>query len=121
MSEKSIEDVVASFAGKLEALVVQHGGEAWELALLTARVDAASHLLWGLMSLIAGIVLYKLSRYSYNKAEADNSEGWGFACIISGGCGAFAVIACFINWVNLWVWVGVFEPKLWLAYKILEL
>lgn len=138
IDEKAVElmdktyTAVEQFANKLEALAKQHGPDVWDFALTVARVDAAQSVVVGVACLIVAIVAYRLARTSFSrihtitreKGEAyhnDEEIKWIFGATISSAVSIITGVISLITLADIWVWVGVIEPKLWLAKKALGL
>lgn len=135
-------DLMESFAIKLDSLATELGPEVVDLALMTARIDALSQLLpyiIGVVISIGGwfyfIPTIKLS-IKYDRLErktGSQEEGYGdikekdalycLLALISGGVTAFSTAYVILGGAlyDPWPWVGLFEPKLWIAKSVLGL
>lgn len=119
-------DMVESFAVKLESLAVEIGPEVGELTLTAARVDAINEifpavLFAGLGTLLIYFLLRRIQKY-YKKERPSDAEDIG--AVLSGVCAALLAIPTIVyteSWLSIWPWVGLYEPKLWIAYKLLGL
>lgn len=127
---------IATFSDKMVELAKQYGPDVADAALQMARVDAAQGLVKAAIILIASSAamwlawyLYKLEipfkqNEAYSSRIDDNSEKRFFksiAAIIIGISSSFVFVSGMIDFCNLWRWVGIFEPKLWLAKRVLGL
>lgn len=129
---------IATFADKLAEMAKQYGPDVAHGALQMARIDAAAPFMWAVPFLAIGIcgVVYciKLLRTAKSLSDAReavlNYEGRyrmpdgvneGIGGVIGGivSCGVCVISA--MPLLDLWRWVGIFEPKLWLAKKVLGL
>lgn len=119
-------DMVESFAAKLETLAIELGPEVGDLALATARIDALSYIFPQLL-LVAGFLFItpKIVRFVIQWEAKAESPNKGLAYFLSGiGGAAFFVISIVgkaWSFLSVWPWVGLYEPKLWIAYKVLGL
>ena len=120
------------FGDKLPQLATQYGPDVADVAdveLLAARVDAASGIVAGVASVAAAVAFAFALRYSIRehsdavgdeeRCSRDEEIPWFFAMIGSGLGAAFASIIGAAMLLNVWRWVGIFEPKVWLAGKLL--
>lgn len=107
---------------KLAQLAEQYGPDVVDAGLAVARVTAAQKLLYGLIAVIGSTAFFWIARYLVRKVRDENwDEFFGIGGIfISGALGLFFAIGGLIDLLSIWNWVGVFEPKLWIAHRILE-
>ena len=118
MSElPSIEEKAVELIEKFEALAVDVAPDAIELGLATARVSAAAGLIQGIVALgigiLGGFIMYRMAKWEL-KRDGD--------CIISCLVSAIPVLVTvfgFVQIVNVWSWVGIFYPELWIAKQVL--
>ena len=119
-------DMVESFAAKLEALAIEIGPEVGELALAAARVDALSYIFPQLL-IVMGLLCIapKIVRFVIQWEARAEGSGKGNAYLISALTIVLFLVVSLIgklwSFLSVWPWVGLYEPKLWIAYKILEL
>lgn len=134
-NEKIVEAVsdkmdvaMVEIAEALKGAVDQYGADAVDLALLAFRVEAAHHLMLGVMQLVAALVVWKLLRWLW----AFTQEGWddaddfaqmartfgGTSGVIFGG---LMLAAGILRVMSISAWVAVFGyPELRIAIKALE-
>lgn len=113
---------------KLAQLAEQYGPDVVNAGIEVARFTAAGKLLSGVGYAIVGWALYKTSMWLFAKAKAwaEEDEGHPFAIFsgVGGGVVFLGVIAAFYSalapFFSIWNWVGLIEPKLWIAHRILE-
>lgn len=141
VEEKAVElmdkaaDAIEAFAGKLEALGVEYGPDVVDAALGVARVSAASEIVTGFVLTACGAVGLRFGwplasngiklarRYMKPDYPVNGPDGFALAAVGSVGC----VISCIVLMIGLlelidvWPWVGIFEPKLWIAKQVLGL
>lgn len=136
LEQKSVElldkadGAITAFAEKLGDLAEQYGPEVADAALMVARVDAANAVLPPLVLLLFVFApLAIISPFSIRRAvmldKAGNTSGmaivYGSGGIIGCLVGGMGALTCLFATFNLWAWVGIFEPKLWIAKKVLGL
>jgi hypothetical protein len=133
MNEQIYADLMQRFdqlAVRLVEVSKEYGPEVVDAALWIARIEAASVLMEGLVwagtvALCVWLIRFIL-RKSRNPKWGDDEdfilrhEPWVVA-VSAPICGVGAgVIGAIVNLSNLWAWVGVIEPKLWIAKRLLE-
>lgn len=125
-----LTDKLTDIADQLEKLVQAHGNDAWELAQGAARVAAANDLLSAASSVAIAIVLgllgSKLLRMFKTSMGGSKDFIDGNPALCMGGVliSAAALVAGCIGVSGLLsatAWVGMFEPKIYLAMKLLKL
>lgn len=130
VDEKTVElmdraaDAVEIFAIKLQNLSAEYGPEVVDAALWVARIDALAVIGATVAILIAGIVLglnTKTARAWSKKVEPN----WESPLAVWGGLVGLSSIVLLtmgtIRILNPWPWVGIIEPQLWIAKKVLGL
>lgn len=121
------QKAMGAFADKLGELAKQYGPEVAEAALQMARIDAINTLVPGLITAPIGFFAYRKIMAHVAATKAKNPENFDiFDCeiFILAPLSIVIFIASLISiesLVNVWAWVGIFEPKLWLAKRILGL
>ena len=134
-NEKIVEAVsdkmdvaMVEIAEALKGAVDQYGADAVDLALLAFRVEAAHHLMLGVMQLVAALVVWKLLRWLW----AFTQEGWddaddgaqiarAFGTIAGMMFGGLMLAAGILRVTSISAWVAVFGyPELRIAIKALE-
>lgn len=110
---------LGQFSDKLMELGKQYGPEVIDAGLAVARIDALSTLVPS--AIILTLTFFAVRAYVKNYAWLD--KHWDTFMI--GLFGGFALAApcvwAFAQIFDIWRWVGIFEPKLWLAKKVLGL
>ena len=134
-NEKIVEAVsdkmdvaMVEIAEALKGAVDQYGADAVDLALLAFRVEAAHHLMLGVMQLVAALIVWKLLRWLW----AFTQEGWDDAddgahiarasgTIAGVMFGGLMLAAGILRVTSISAWVAVFGyPELRIAIKALE-
>lgn len=119
---------VEAFAGKLDTLAKEYGPEVVDAALMVARADAATALIHQLAGVgVLALLIYlsiKATKAVWQKdGPGRSSPDFGaFITLLSAGVPGGV---CFLIWVkfvgDVWPLVGVIEPKLWIAKRVLGL
>lgn len=117
------QQAIASFADKLTDLAKQYGPEVADAALQMARIDALSGLVPAIFTVAATVIVGpKVVRNLRKWQEKDPYDpGPLILLVVSGAVAAIFNLAAIMTLLDVWRWVGVFEPKLWLAKRILGL
>ena len=125
----SLEGKAVELIERFETIAEQHGPQAVELGLDAVRVIGAQSLIGGVLGLIGVTVAFFLGKKLYKiivnwkPEEHDNKsvdrDFWpygpmGMACILGGISMFFALI----DLLNVWLWVALFYPELWLVGKL---
>jgi hypothetical protein len=127
----AIEDTINQAADKLVHAIEVYGPKATELALETGRMSALNEIIQSTSAFLVGGALlfgsYKVIRTAFRKVEVekvDEDGPWIAAGIIAGFIGVGATIALFVGFFSLldvWPWVGISHPDIYLAHKMLKL
>ncbi len=117
-------DALEAFAIKLGALSTEYGPEVVDAGLCVALIDALSIVGSTVVILLAGIVLALNTKRSMAWSKRVEPEwdspaaAWGH---IVGVCSIILLSIGVIRLFNPWPWVGIIEPQLWIAKRILGL
>lgn len=125
---KALDKIVSGIDGmtvKLSALADKYGPEVVDSGLWVVRVNGIKGIIAGFCLLAVSYVLSRLASRCWRKDPEEygtfDREDWKFA-------GSFVFVACALFFAGAlwflfdpWVWVSVFEPKLWIAKKIMGL
>lgn len=130
-------DAVEAFAVKLGQLSTEYGPEVGDAALWVARIDAGSGLFYGLIIFCMSIFLWFWVRPPLiSKNREMNSlrikENHRYSCPVEDMCYAFGYfiipffsgaffILSIVMLSNIWRYVGIIEPQLWIAKRVLGL
>lgn len=116
-------DKLGELSDKFGEIALAHGQDAVDLGLNVARVSAGSELVSGLLFLALSIILIVFCNKYYRWLTKDEADFCASpACMIVGGGWCAAVIGSLMSAkyiINLWAWVGIFYPELWVAKEIL--
>lgn len=119
----SLADSLTAFAGKVEELAGQYGPQVVDATLDAARVSAGSQLLAGIVVLILATTALAWARRQEAKAwkhGTANDEDGIFVFVLRAIAVALLIVTAVLLG-NLWHWVGVFRPDIWLARSVMGL
>lgn len=124
---------IGAFADKLGEMAKQYGPDVAEAALQMARIDAVNHLVipvFGTVTCIVVGVLFMPKLWAWRRDReayyVARNQTWNqgsaniLAVVVTAGYVTIALISLCAT-LDVWKWAGVFEPKLWLAKRILGL
>ena len=119
---------MVEIASALKQAVSEYGADAVDLALMAFRIEAAHHLLLGVLQLVVVFIMWKLGRWMWTATQ----EGWD-ACedgpsmaraagsIVGGIFGGIMLAAGILRVTSISAWIAVFGyPELRIAIKALE-
>jgi H+/Cl- antiporter ClcA len=120
------QEAIKAFADKLGNLAEQYSPEVVDAALAMARIDAIQTLVPGVVCGAIGYALYRVLKKAWpwigEELRKHGPDPSAMVTLIFGGGGVGALIlAAVLQLANVWAWVGIFEPKLWVAKRILGL
>lgn len=131
-TDKQIAGILGKLNDALDAFsaaATEHGDLAVETALSVARVTAASTLVDGAVGIalfcIAAALFWKFAapwvKQSWDMYDGGDKMmlggvGYGMAALAFGVVGTILALNIF----SVWAWVGLFEPKLYIAKQILD-
>lgn len=123
-----MDTAMVEIAEALKGAVDRYGADAVDLALMAFRIEAAHHLLLGVMQLVVVFIVWKLGRLIW----AATQEGWdanedgpamarAVIVIVGGIVGGLIFVAGALRLLSISAWVAVFGyPELRIAIKALE-
>lgn len=126
----SMMEAAGTITGKLTELAESHGQLVVDVALNVARVSAAQGVVTTFFQLLfSWIMLYIFNalRQNCRKAEAEHTgrgrfdpDGYHMGMALSLGL-TFIGLVVSLSYFNLWDFVGIVYPELWIAQSILKL
>lgn len=129
LEQKAIEvidkamDGVEKLSNMLSDVAVQYGPEVVDAALTVVRITGANKIFVGLILLtLPFLFFYNLKElWKWAGKHDKDSESGSYVLILMIGvvCSIFTAMS-FITLTNLWSWVAIIEPKLWVAHEILK-
>ena len=123
-----MDTAMVEIAEALKGAVDRYGADAVDLALMAFRIEAAHHLLLGVLQLIVVFLMWKLGRWMWSAtqdgwdANEDGSEMVRAVFVIVGGIvGGLMFVDGTLRLLSISAWVAVFGyPELRIAIKALE-
>lgn len=110
-------ETIEKMAGHLGTLAEKYGPETVDTALTAARVHGAGNIAVGAF-LIAAVVSIPWKRF-FVWVKATDGDGPVMLFIVAVGLAPMGGIAGAIMLLDIWNWVAVIEPKLWVAKKLM--
>jgi len=123
-----MDTAMVEIAEALKGAVDRYGADAVELALMAFRIEAAHHLLMGVLQLVVVFLMWKLGRWMWTATQ----EGWdagedgpaiarAIGVIFGGFVSGLMLTAGVLRLTSISAWVVVFGyPELRIAIKALE-
>lgn len=113
-------DLVEKYADKLTDVLAQYSGPAADLALAVGRVAAIRDIVIAVALIVASGIGAKLCIF-LGKKTPEWDELAGIPCVVVGvGSAAMAFIGG-VGLLDIFAWVGMFHPEIYLAAKALGL
>lgn len=124
MSE--IEQKLVELIDKFENLSAELAPEVVEVGLTAARIAAGQELVYGVLALVvAGVFLWFPFKVWAGLYDADDTpDDIAFVVFTTGASSLPTLIATIIalaNLLNIWNWAGLFDPRLWIAARVMGL
>lgn len=102
--------------------VNEHGQQAWETTLWIVRISTLQDLVVAIVGVIVALLFwFPIRKRVVSWADRTNNDELIFPFVIFGGGAAtiFGGIGLVILF-NVWTWIGIFYPELYLAKMALE-
>ena len=123
-----MDTAMVEIAEALKGAVDQYGEDAVDLALLAFRIDAAHHLLIGVMQLVVAFIMWRLLRWLWVATQDGGHPGddgplllRAIGCIVGGAIGGLMVIGGVLRLTSISAWIAIFGyPELRIAIKALQ-
>lgn len=126
-------DQIVEYTKKFIEAATPIARQAYELGLLTLRIDAISTLVPTLVVLVAVFFVFRKIAADWRVASAKRDEssksylnvtyflpGSGFPHIIGGFAAAVCGVISAIVLLDVWLYVKLFAPELWLAHMAVQ-
>lgn len=130
-------DLVLQYTKQFIDAAMPVAQQAYEIGLLTLRIDAAQSVVWALLGVGVALLVGRKIKADFAAAKAkanlpENKENvWrrdatdhmpadGFFHILAGIFAAVGGIIGAIGIVNVWTWVKLIAPQIWLAHQAIE-
>lgn len=134
MSTKENLDLVIGYTKQFIDSVTPIAKQAYEIGLLTLRIDAANSILLCLAGLVGVVLVLRFlwADYAAAKVKANlsgsrsmNSVEDHLICMgifhVLGGIGVCIIgIVAVVSLLNVWLWTKLIAPELWLAHQAVE-
>jgi len=121
--DKTLETKIVELLDQLQAIAPKAGKQAVEMALVDTRVTAIGNLVLGAALLVLTLWLIRkaskwFSVYIGDRYDAEELHLAGaiFGSILALVCG----IASLICLLDIWNWVGAFNPEAGLAHRLIQ-
>lgn len=123
----SVEQKAVELLDNIENIIVNYTPEVYETAVNVVWVDAIGNLIcilaYFLLSFFAGFLVYKIPAI-YDKYDIEPTSVDLFVVpmmLILGAVSLITFIKGFSDLFNAWMWIGIFNPELALAHKVMGL
>ncbi len=98
---------------------VKYAPDIVNATLNVIRINQAQELVFGICGLIAVISLHKKIADCFRRIKEEGRPelfiiGYGLSCVYVVGLVNMARL------INVWNWMGIFQPKLYLAHELIE-
>lgn len=116
---KALDKITAGadvLTAKLGELATQYGPDVVDAALMVARVEAGQFLIFGVVALVISAVFFPIARRAQKSDPSWNTPKACFFWILT----LTPLAASAKHLLDVWNWVGLFEPKLWIARRLLD-
>ena len=102
-----------------ESLVEKHAPEVIDTGLAVVQVHAVGEIIIAVITGGLAFAAFKCSRSLLQKSLNNRHDGVleGFGAVFSATAGLFCLLGT-IPIFQIWTWVAIFEPKLYLAYRL---
>jgi hypothetical protein len=108
--------MLADLTSAATKLVESHGQDAVDLVLMAGRIDALSTFIPGFIWCLLAIGWYKIFKAIASEVNSANTDRLALQILSWAGGLIFFILS--LKWLlNLWAWVGIFYPEIWLFHK----
>lgn len=115
-------ETIIIMAGKLATETTsKYGPVAWDTMLWLVRIDAIQYLGAGFICLgiLIAILYWSIRLIKEGIKEQEERKGVpGILLLVVGGTGFF--VGTVVNLLDIWNWVGLFYPELYLAKQLID-
>lgn len=116
---------VNEYLDKMEELVDAHAGDAVDLGLTAMRIEALSTLSQALFVLLisAGILaviakcFINKPKFAWDESIKEYRPAFVAPMSVAGIVSGAFLIAAIADFLNIWHWIGIFNPDLYAVYK----
>jgi len=115
-----MEDKLVYYLDQAEKFITENAGDALDLALFVARIDALQSLVLALAGLATGLAIHWfISMKLYSKYKANNDDDIMPLVIIPALISTITIVTSIVYLLNIFMWVGLFRPEVWIIHKAL--
>jgi hypothetical protein len=125
-STEVLTDKFLEIINQLQTTVSAHGQEAVNLALASIQIDALGNIISGIVASFGVYFLYRFGKWIFRQTKeeesslCDQDEIFYIYSIIA-GLGSIALFICsLILLFDIWNYVAIINPKLYLAHTIVD-
>ena len=104
---------VATILNELHTAAVTMASPVWKDALLSIQIDSAGSIVFGILCGVIGFFFYRQTSREYKNTPDGSIAG---LCILYGLVTAIFTIISFCNLVDVWNYVALVRPDIWLAH-----
>lgn len=118
MDYSKLMEQAAAYTQKFVDAAMPVAQKAYEIGLLTIQIDALQSIVLSIVGFIWCYVFYKLVKISIKK---DWTSEVAIPMYVLGGLSTVGTTICsVVTFFNIWIWVALFKPELWLAKQAIE-
>lgn len=126
--DKVVENKLVDMLDALQNGVIEIGNQTLKYApdiqqalLAVVRVDALQHLVYGVVAAIVVKWSYESIKKGCELNKQDKYSVDGAGHVIAGVMlGVFSLVSVTFTLLDVWCWAGLFDPKIYLAHKLLD-
>jgi hypothetical protein len=106
--------------------VIAHGADAMNLVLQSIKIGALGNFLAAIGSIVGVYIIYKIYPYIRKLKSEDpydmtlNDFLYWLYCACSAVFTVIVTIGVFCQFFDVWQYIAIFNPKLYLAHEIIE-
>lgn len=113
-----MDERINKWLDALELLVKQYSSDVLDTILAVVQITGIQQLVFGVITLLVFVALNGFAYFLWTKKMKHPDEDWDVGALFMHLISAFPFLHACIVLFNIWNWVAVFNPKLYLAYKI---
>lgn len=98
---------------------VKYAPDVVNAALNVVRIGAVQQLVYGVIGLVVAVVFFKKAHGNITKSLEDGRFELFLVGVVQGAAVVVGVVDAYFL-VDVWNYVGIFQPKLYIAHKIVE-
>lgn len=115
---------LANLTKALAEIGEKYGSDVVDAGLNIARITAGQSILYGIFCLVIAIICGRIVKKWVNimteeRYKNNPPDRYILGTIFAGFGLATSGIAAVVLLIDIWGWVGLVEPKLWIAHKII--